>query len=144
MKWVVIRSTTLFNLKPNNIALQVAAICCLCYFTLTEVTTFRIRCNIAKIRIYRHTENISLDSESTDSESRCRPLAKIVIIIKYIAVPWTNYETGSGLTSFSLTLTAKKFKRVASLSDNNPTTNILLAKTIIPNVLIFRYSCIKP
>ena len=34
LRWVVIRSTTLFNLQCNNVALQVAAICCSYYFTL--------------------------------------------------------------------------------------------------------------
>ena len=35
LRWVVIRPTTLFNLQCNNVALQVVAICCSYYFTLT-------------------------------------------------------------------------------------------------------------
>ena len=33
---VVIRATTFFNLQCNNVALQVAAICCSYYFTFTD------------------------------------------------------------------------------------------------------------
>ena len=35
LRWVVIRATTLFNLQRNNVALQIAAICCSYYFTFT-------------------------------------------------------------------------------------------------------------
>ena len=42
LRWVVIRPTTLFNLQCNNVALQVAAICCSYYFTLRLFMQFVI------------------------------------------------------------------------------------------------------
>ena len=36
LRWVVIRPTTLYNLQRNNVALQVAAICCSYYFTFKQ------------------------------------------------------------------------------------------------------------
>ena len=38
LRWVVIRATTLFNLQRNNVALQVAAICCSYFFTISIPT----------------------------------------------------------------------------------------------------------
>ena len=38
LRWVVIHATTLFNLQRNNFALQVAAICCSYFITLSIPT----------------------------------------------------------------------------------------------------------
>ena len=43
LRWVVIRASTLLNLQRNNVALQVAAICCSYYFTFIRAKLTRPR-----------------------------------------------------------------------------------------------------
>ena len=46
LRWVVIRATTLFNLQRNNVALQVAAICCSYYFTFNNIYIMYFRLTV--------------------------------------------------------------------------------------------------
>ena len=49
LRWVVIRPTTLFNFQCNNVALQVAAICCSYYSTLKFVGDCKAQITIFNI-----------------------------------------------------------------------------------------------
>ena len=52
LRWVVIRTTTLFNLQRNNVVLQVAAICCLYYFTFSWLNQRKCFCQLCRKIVY--------------------------------------------------------------------------------------------
>ena len=124
LRWVVIRATTLFNLQRNNVALQVAAICCSYFFTISIPTIVKetlclVQCSLLDTNQQKTWRNVII----------CYKRAKRT------SVNWCEYKRLRNCTNAAVKRAKESYHKslVEEHSKDNPKAFLRTIKKLVPD-----------